>query len=209
MMENKDASQAEIDAVTKKLSEALRQLDPEGTINKEALKAVIARADALTKEDYTETGWAAMEEKLTAANRAVESDLVSQKEVNDAAEALRTALDTLEKYKADKAGLEAAITRADAIKEETYPDKKEEWKAMQDALTLSRGVARNKDALQTEIDAATRQLNEAIRQLEAVKTVNKNALKAEIDRTVNLNQGDYTASSWTALQEKLTAANKA
>ena len=36
MMENKDASQAEIDAVTKKLSEALRQLDPEGTINKEA-----------------------------------------------------------------------------------------------------------------------------------------------------------------------------
>ena len=209
MMENKDAVQTEIDAVTKKLSEALRQLDPEGTINKEALKAVIARADALTKEDYTETGWAAMEEKLTAANRAVESDLVSQKEVNDAAEALRTALDTLEKYKADKAGLEAAITRADAIKEETYPDKKEEWKAMQDALTLSRGVAQNKDALQTEIDAATRQLNEAIRQLEAVKTVNKNALKAEIDRTVNLNQGDYTASSWTALQEKLTAANKA
>ena len=208
MMENKDASQTEIDAVTRKLSEALRQLEP-GIIDKEALKVVIARADALTKEDYTATGWAAMEEKLTAAKQAVDSDLVSQKEVNDAAEALRTALDTLEKYKADKAGLEAAITRADAIKEETYPDKKEEWKALQDALTLSRGVAQNKDALQTEIDAATRQLNEAIRQLEAVKTVNKNALKAEIDRTVNLNQGDYTASSWTALQEKLTAANKA
>ncbi len=209
MMKNTDAAQVDVDEATRQLSEALRHLDPEGTINKNALSVVIERANGLKGSDYPSSSWSQMQEVLAEANQIMESVTATQEDVNEAAVSLRRALNLLEQTRIDKSGLKAAIERAGEKKETDYPGKADEWKTMQDALADARTVEENADATQIEIDVATRQLSEAIRQLDAEKTVNKNALIAAIARTQDMKETDYTASSWKAFQRALEAANQA
>ena len=209
MMKNTDAAQVDVDEATRQLSEALRHLDPEGTINKNALSVVIERANGLKGSDYPSSSWSQMQEVLAEANQIMESVTATQEDVNEAAVSLRRALNLLEQTRINKSGLKAAIERAGEKKETDYPGKADEWKTMQDALADARTVEENADATQIEIDVATRQLSEAIRQLDAEKTVNKNALIAAIARTQDMKETDYTASSWKAFQRALEAANQA
>ena len=94
---------------TRQLSEAIRQLDAEKTVNKNALIAAIARTQDMKETDYTASSWKAFQRALEAANQAVTSDTVTQDEVNAATAALREALEKLSR--ADKSGLNAATVR--------------------------------------------------------------------------------------------------
>ncbi len=201
--ENADAVQKEVDDATYELSEALRALDPEGTVNKNALNAAIDRTKDLKESDHTATSWKALQEALKTAVEVAESETVTQEEVNAATAALRDALAAL--VRVDKAGLQDAINRANERTEADYT--KESWAAMQTALAKAVEVAENADAVQKEVDDATYELSEALRNLKEV--VNKNALKAAIDRTKDLEESDHTAASWAAMQEALKTANQA
>ncbi len=203
VLANADAVQTEIDEAASVLSEALRKLDPEGTINKNELNAAIDRTKDLKEADYTAKSWAVLQEALTKANNAIENEEAVQEEVNAATKALRDALAAL--VKIDKAGLKAAIDRAKARNPEDYQDKPAEWAAMQEALQAAENVFANADAIQTEIDEATFKLSDALRNL----GIDKDALSVAIDRTKELKETDYTVKSWTVLQEALTKANSA
>ena len=69
--------------------------DAEVKIDTAALEAAIAKADALTKDSYTEASWNAMQQKLTAAKEAL-SKKESQDAVTKAASELETAISGLE-----------------------------------------------------------------------------------------------------------------
>lgn len=203
---NRDAVQEVIDQATFELNDAIRKLEAANEVNKNALKAAIERTKKLTASNYTAASWTAMQTALAAANEAVESGAVSQAEVDAATAGLRKALDEL--VWVDKSGLKNAIERAGERKEEDYQDKAEEWAAMQTALAEAETVYENADAVQNEVDAATDKLSSALRALDAEGTVNKNELRAAIDRKKNLKETDYTAASWAALQQALEKASE-
>ncbi len=193
VQKNPDASQTEIDKAARELSESLRQLDPD-TVHKVALGVAIERAKSKIADDYRESSWNAMQEALAAAEKIQKNETATQEEVNAATDALRKALEELSKNIIDKAGLNAAVTRANEIKEEDYADKPGKWKAVKAALAAAEDVQGNKDASQTEIDAATQKLSEALRQLET-DTVHKDALTAAIERAKSREEKNYRASS--------------
>ncbi len=200
-----DAVQKEVDDATYKLSEALRALDKEGTINKNALSAAVERTKKLSEADYTATSWGALQDALERASEAMESGTATQEEVNEATAALRKALGEL--VWVDKSGLRAAIDRAGERREADYTAAS--WAAMQEVLATAKAVAENEDSIQKEVDDAAFELSEALRNLEAKSGANKDALGAAIDRTKNLEETDYTKTTWKVLQEALKTATGA
>ncbi len=206
---NADATQSQIDEATFALSDALRKLEAVKPVNKNALNVVIERANERNEADYKAESWAAMQTALAAAQELAAREDATQEEVNAATAALREAIAELvrtdgTKDPTDKKGLNAAITRANERNEEDYTA--ESWTAMQAVLAEAQTIAAKTDATQTEVDEATFQLSDALRNLKEVTAVNKNALNVVIDRAKNKNEADYTASSWAAMQQKLKEA---
>lgn len=171
-------------------------------MNKNALKAEIDRTVNLNQGDYTASSWTALQEKLTAANKAYESETATQEEVNAVAAALREAIAGLSR--ADKAGLNDAINRVKDRNEADYTA--ESWKAMQDVLATVKKVAEDPNATQAQIDEATRQLSEALRQLVKKDVVNKAALEKKYNEVKAVKADGYTAESYAALQTALKNA---
>ena len=89
-------------------------------VNTSNLEAAIAKAKGLTAADYTADSWAELQTALTAADAALTAK-ESQKAVDTAAGNLTAAIDALKKkpeeVKVNTEKLEAAIAKADALKD--------------------------------------------------------------------------------------------
>ena len=96
--DNEDATQEDVDAATKALTDAIDalQLIP-GTVDKSALIEAIAKAEALNKSEYTESSYQAVADALAAAKVVAEKDNATQEEVDAAAKALIDAMNALQK----------------------------------------------------------------------------------------------------------------
>ena len=173
-------------------------------LNRKALEAAIDRTEGLVKDDYTSSSWGKYQTALTAARQAMESQTVTQDEVDAAAVDLREAIAALDR--ADKRSLNDAIKRTGERKEADYT--RLSWTAMKEKLADAEEVAGNADAKQGEIDDATYQLSEALRNLEEREAVRKVELGVVIDRAESLIETEYTASSWAAMKAALDQAKK-
>ena len=94
-----DASQDDVDAATAALTEAMKALEQKPAAepaDKDALNAVIAEANALNANSYTEETWAALQEALAAAEAVANDPDATQESVDNAAAALRRAIAGLE-----------------------------------------------------------------------------------------------------------------
>ena len=81
---------------------------------------MIARAEKKTEDAYTEETWNLFAEALTAAKAAAEKEDITQEEADNARDALRSAMENLEKKDADvvnKEALKAAIEEAEKKEE--------------------------------------------------------------------------------------------
>lgn len=139
-------------------------------VNTSNLEAAIAKAKGLTAADYTVDSWAELQTALTAADAALTAK-ESQKAVDTAAGNLTAAIDALKKkpeeVKVNTEKLEAAIAKADALKEADYTA--DSWKAMQTALTEAKTALGAKES-QDKVDAAETKLTAAIGALEEAKS---------------------------------------
>lgn len=108
----------------------------------------------------------------------------------------------------DKSALKAQIDAAKALKSENYTA--ESWEALEQALQNAKSVYDNKDAAQSEVDAAAKALGDAIAALVPVEPakVDKDALKAQIDAANKMDQSKYTEASWKNMQDALEQAKK-
>ena len=107
------------------------------------------------------------------------------------------------------ANLEAAIAAAEALNKDDYTEAS--WEAMQVELSEAKEELQAKHS-QAAVDEATEHLNAAIHALEKAETpveVDTTKLEASIASAEGLNEADYTADSWKALQEALTSAKAA
>ena len=110
----------------------------------------------------------------------------------------------------DTAKLEAAIAKAEGLKESDYTAAS--WANMQTELGEAKDELAAKHS-QAAVDEATEHLNAAIAALEKVEapaaTVDTAALEKAVSESETLKESDYTAESWAAYQAALQSARAA
>ena len=170
-------------------------------IDTAALQEAINSAKALSAEDYTAESYAKVEDALEAAE-AMLADPTSQEEVNTAAAALQSAVESLVSIAElrDYCAAHAEYTE-DAYTAESYAAYAEAFAAAQEIL----GKA---DVSQAEVDAALAALKDAVAGLEEKPDVevSKDALQNLYDQYKDTEQGSYTDESYEAFTEALENA---
>lgn len=108
----------------------------------------------------------------------------------------------------DKSELEKTVLEAQGLKEENYTA--ESWAALEEALAAAEAVLADPAATQEEVDAATAALRAAIDALVLADVPGGDVDKSELKKTIiiaeGLKKGNYTESSWKALQKALEEA---
>ena len=105
--------------------------------------------------------------------------------------------------------LEAAIAKAEALKEAEYTA--ESWASMQMELQEAKDELKNPKT-QATVDEAVSHLNaaiEALVKIEEPAAVDTSSLEKVISDAAALKEADYTVDSWKALQSALTDAKSA
>lgn len=173
-------------------------------VNTSNLEAAIAKAKGLTAADYTAESWAKLQTALTAADAALTAK-ESQDAVDTAAGNLNTAIDALvkkpEEVKVNTEKLEAAIAKADALKDKEAEYTTESWKTMQAALTEAKSALEAKES-QEKVDAAEAKLTKAI------ETLEKNAVAKEVYVLMNIPYDKFYAAEGDDDVDAVTSATK-
>ncbi len=118
--------------------------------------AAITKANALKKDDYKD--FSAVQEAIEKVVRG--KNITEQTEVDQMAKAIEDAIAALEYKDADYTKVDAAITKANALKKDDYKD----FSAVQEAIEK---VVRGKNITeQTEVDQMAKAIEDAIAALE-------------------------------------------
>ena len=128
----------------------------------------------------------------------------TQAEVVQIRDALNGAMTGLG-LKAQKANLQETIAEAKALKQTDYTQ--ESLQAVMDALAEAEKVGMDENAGQQAVDAANRKLKDAMKLL-ALKPAQTQALADAIAAAGALTESNYTAETWAALKQALTAARE-
>ena len=192
------------DAVKKAATEVIEKAAEAAPVevNTSNLEAAIAKAKGLTAADYTEDSWNALQTALTAADTALTAK-ESQDAVDTAASNLTAAIDALakkpEEVKVNTEKLEAAIAKADALKDKEADYPAESWKTMQTALTEAKSALEAKES-QDKVDAAEAKLTKTIDALE------KNAVAKEVYVLMNIPYDKFYAAEGDDNADAVTSA---
>ena len=192
------------DAVKKAATEVIEKAAEAAPVevNTSNLEAAIAKAKGLTAADYTEDRWNALQTALTAADTALTAK-ESQDAVDTAASNLTAAIDALakkpEEVKVNTEKLEAAIAKADALKDKEADYPAESWKTMQTALTEAKSALEAKES-QEKVDAAEAKLTKTIDALE------KNAVAKEVYVLMNIPYDKFYAAEGDDNADAVTSA---
>ena len=163
------------------------------------LQLLIQTAEGKDKNNYTADSWEALEQALSEARIAINSN--DQEVVDTAVEKLGAAINALESLVLNYSELEAYIREAESLNESIYTT--ESWDALTKALANAKAVLESRD--QDVIDAAAVELGAAIEGL-VKKNVDMTGLKAVIAEAESLNESDYTPESWANMQAVLAVA---
>lgn len=193
-------------ALNKSIQDAIDRLDA-----KEKLNVVMLLAKAYIDDtpigDYNGNVSQATKDALTSVyNQALEDmgTAITASEFEAITDALQVAIDTFkdEMVVVDRSALQAAIQSVDALDIKLYS--KTSW----DALIASKMFAQtldNETSSQSQVDAATAQMN-ALKQ--ALVLVDRKPLIDAIEKVKQVEEANYTRSSYQALQSVRLDAEK-
>ena len=173
------AEQADVDAMAKAIEDAIAALQyKEADYTK--VDEAIAKANALNKDNYKD--FSAVE---TAINSVVRGKkLAEQAEVDAMAKAIEDAIAALQYKDADYTKVDAAISKANALKKDDYKD----FSAVESAVNA---VARGKNITeQGEVDAMAKAIEDAIAALQ-YKDADYTKVDAAISKANALKKDDY------------------
>ena len=193
---NPAAKQSEVDHINEKLKAAIAGLNTDKT----ELEKQLADAKSKTETDYSPETWSALEEAKKAAQAVEDNATATQAQIDEAAKKLKAAIDALN---VDKTKLQEQITIAATKQEADYSPTT--WNNFKNAEIKAKEINNQTTPLpkQSEIDAATKALQDAIKAL----AVDKTALQDAINRANSKRKEEYTTQTWKALEEALAAAN--
>ena len=158
-------SKIAVNRAVKDLKDAIGSLElaAAADVDKSALITAIQNAETFmaSKEssDYTQESWSALENALIEANKAKNSNSVSQSRVDAAKAALEAAQQGLAAETADKSGLNTLIQESETRKQTDYTQ--ESWGAFDTALKEAKAVAADTSALRSQVNAAEKKLRNA------------------------------------------------
>lgn len=180
---DENATQESVDAAKTAVEEATRGLAEKPAVpevNKDALKAAIEKAEDvlenLEEDAYTPESVEALKGALETAKGVFDNADAVQAEVDQAAEAIETAISGLTVKpapEADKTALKAALAEAAQKLESADNFTEESVKALKEAMDLAQSVLDNPEANQAEADAATTAVRTAIENLQEKPPVQK------------------------------------
>ena len=193
---NPAAKQSEVDHINEKLKAAIAGLNTDKT----ELEKQLADANSKTASDFSPETWSALEEAKNAAQAVEDNATATQAQIDEAAKKLKAAIDALN---VDKTKLQEQIAIAKTKQEADYSPKT--WNDFKNAEIKAKEINDQTAPLpkQSEIDAATKALQDAIKAL----AVDKTALQNAINTANSKRKEEYTTQTWKALEEALAAAN--
>ena len=193
---NPTAKQSEVDHINEKLKAAIAGLNTDKT----DLEKQLADANSKTASDFSPETWAALEAAKNAAKTVEDNATATQTQIDEAAKKLKEAIAALN---VDKTKLQEQIKDAATKQEADYSPKT--WNEFKNAEIKAKEINNQTTPLpkQSEIDAATKALQDAIKAL----AVDKTALQNAINTANNKRKEEYTTQTWKALEEALAAAN--
>ena len=198
--DNATATQAQIDDAAKKLKAAIDALKTDKT----ELEKQLADAKSKTETNFSPTTWSALEEAKKDAQAVEDNTTATQAQIDDAAKKLKAAIDALN---VDKTKLQKQLKDAETKQEQEADYSPKTWNEFKNAELKAKEINNQTTPLpkQSEIDAATKALQDAIKAL----AVDKTALQYAINRadSERKRKEEYTTQTWKALEEALTAAN--
>lgn len=156
----------------------VRQID-----SKAELRKVVNLAANYEKEYYTTASWNDFETALTNAQMILDKADASSTEIDDAASALKTAIDSLvEIGDVVKTELERVIAEVQSIDTTKYTDKTVD--VLKTALVNAISINGNENATQEEVNAAITALTNAIDELELKTDVSVD--KTDLETLLNI-----------------------
>ena len=193
---NPAAKQSEVDHINKKLKAAIAGLNTDKT----ELEKQLADASSKTASDFSPETWSALEKAKKAAQEVEDNTTATQTQIDEAAKKLKEAIAALN---VDKTKLQEQIKNAATKQEADYSPKT--WNEFKNAEIKAKEINNQTTPLpkQSEIDATTKALQDAIKAL----AVDKTALQSAINKANSKRKEEYTTQTWKALEEALAAAN--
>ena len=166
---DENAMQKEVDDAANKLQEALDNLVT--AVDKSLLQAFVEYVSGLDSNKYTEATWKTFETEFNEANAVLKDANTTQEQVDNAYNQLVKAYLDL-RLIPDKSLLEELINQAERLNVANYT--KASYEAMKTALEEAKGVLKDANATQKEVDNAKATLEKAINSLEATTTTSVN-----------------------------------
>ena len=193
---NPAAKQSEVDHINEKLKAAIAGLNTDKT----ELEKQLADAKSKVSTDFSPATWSALEEAKKAAQTVEDNATATQAQIDEAAKKLKASIDALN---VDKTKLQAQIKDAATKQEADYSPTT--WNNFKNAEIKAKEINNQTTPLpkQSEIDAATKALQDAIKAL----AVDKTALQNAINTANSKRKEEYTTQTWKALEEALATAN--
>ena len=181
------ATQETVDAAYENLLEMIHHLDFTG--NTSELKVLVDVAKGLNEEVYTPETWAPFAEALKAAEAVLADENALQSDIDDAKNALQTAMNALKKIPVDKSELEKLVNRVDG-KYDLSKYTKETADIFKAALDAAKAVLADENATQAQVQAAHDNLRNAEFGLRLIP--NKDALEDLINKVENMDLSKYS-----------------
>ncbi|MHC5250352.1 hypothetical protein [Enterococcus sp. LJL90] len=198
-----EQSQATLDDMQAQLQAALDNVEKKSDLEIAViqLQRVIVQAEGLSADDYTGTSFAAVTTALAQGQATIEETAATLEDVTTAKDALEQAIASLVKQ-ADKEELLIEITAAEGLDLSRYtPTTAQE---VTTALTAARVLVDDTEVSQDTVNASVVALKGAVSQL--VLKADTSALATLLAEIDTLQESDYTANSWQALQAALQGA---
>ncbi|HES9823413.1 TPA: FIVAR domain-containing protein [Streptococcus pneumoniae] len=191
---NPAAKQSEVDHVYEKFKAAVAGL----TTDKTELEKQLHLANEKTQADYSFETWSKLEEAKNAAQTVKDNDKATQVQIKDSIAKLKVAIVSLN---VDKTKLQEQLIVAEQKQEMDYSPNT--WSEFKNAELQAKEINNQTTPLpkQSEIDAATKALQDAINAL----AVDKTALQNAINTANSKRKEEYTTETLKALEDVLVA----
>lgn len=185
---------------TPKPEDKIKGIGTKEPVDKSELNNQIDKASSVSPTDYSTASYNALGPVLETAKGVYASEPVKQPEVNSETNKLKTAIDALN---VDKSELQEQLRVAEQKQQADYSAKT--WREFKIAELQAKEINNQTTPLpkQSEIDAATKALQDALQALAVDKTVLQNAINTANSKR----EEEYTAQTWKALEDALTAVN--
>lgn len=197
LLDGAETAQADLDVALANLTTAYTNLVEKA--NTTALETAIQEAKALNPNDYISVSREALAGAIAAAEGVLQNDESTQAEVDELKTVLNILMASL-MQKGDKTALINALNGA-------YPPNNYTASTYNQYLIAkekAEAVIADENAMQTHVDAAKTQLEDAIFELTAIG--NKTELKNAVMTAETLQKGAYTQESWEQFQKVLSYA---